>query len=121
MLLGKIDNLEIDFVAENSDGLVYYPPLYYLLEKPEITKINDKPTVEFFREELYTVHDTIDRDRQAVPLILPLVEQLVEHSIEIYGEQIAKEFEMFKIKNRLTDDLPSFEVCYFCIYRHCEL
>lgn len=76
--------------------LVYYRPLYYLLEKPEITKINDKPTVEFFREELYTVHNTIDRDRQAVPLILPLVEQLVEHSIEIYGEQIAKEFEIFK-------------------------
>ena len=84
------------WVYDTTDGLVYYRPLYYLLEKTEITKINDKPTVEFFREELYTVHDTIERDRQAVPLILPLVEQLVEHSIEIYGEQIAKEFEIFK-------------------------
>ena len=84
------------WVYDTTDGLVYYRPLYYLLERPKITKINDKETVKFFRKELYTVRDDISRDIAAVPLILPQIETLVANSYELYEEHIQKEFEMFK-------------------------
>ena len=57
-------------------------------------KINDKETVKFFRKELYTVRKDITRDLQAVPLILPQIENLVANNYEMYEEHIQKEFEM---------------------------
>lgn len=87
-----------EVVYDTTEGLIFDKKLYYMIENPQITKVNDKKTVEFFRRELYTVHPNINRDRNAIPLLMPLIENIVEHSIEIYGEQIAKEFEMFKEK-----------------------
>ena len=84
------------WVYDTTDGLVYYRPLYYLMERPKITKINDKERVEFFRKELYTVRDDISRDIQTVPLILPQIELLVENSIEMYKDAIDEEFKTFK-------------------------
>lgn len=61
------------WVYDTSVGLVFEKNLYYRMEHPIITTVNDKEaTLAFLKEDF--VREDIERDKYALPLILPMIE-----------------------------------------------
>lgn len=89
------------FIYDTSSGLVYDKKLYWLMEHPKIRKINDKNSIiEFVKNEEYYYPEDIERDKYALPLILPMIEMTYGRPTEMYSqlgiELLQREIEHFK-------------------------
>lgn len=86
------------WVYDTSIGLVFEKNLYYKIEKPKITKINDKEaTLDFLYHDFQKDSD-IERDKYTLPLILPNIESYINPTQTFYLEQLAEEIEILKHK-----------------------
>lgn len=86
------------WVYDTTEGLVFEKSLYYKLENPKITKVNDKKTCELFADEICHVSRNINKDKDAVPLLLPMIEEMLKKAPELYEEAIKEEIANFKEK-----------------------
>lgn len=84
------------WVYDTSVGLVFEKSLYYKLENPQITKVNDKETTLKFLYHDFQQDSDIERDKYALPLILPNLENCLMPTQPFYLEQLRQEFEILK-------------------------
>lgn len=75
------------WVYDTSLGLVFEKSLYYKIENPKIRKINDKKTTLRFLYEDFVMDSDIERDKYALPLILPNIEYKLTPTQPFYLEQ----------------------------------
>lgn len=84
------------WVYDTSLGLVFDKDLYYQLENPVIRHTNDRnSTLEFLYEDFYRDAD-IERDKYALPLILPYLEQNMVATQPFYEEMLRWEINYLK-------------------------
>ena len=69
--------------------------LYYKLENPQVTEVNDKQTVMNYIEYQEIKSADIERDKYLLPFVIPYIEETIEH--QEFDREIAKyELETFK-------------------------
>lgn len=84
------------WVYDTSSGFVFDRDLYYELENPVIRHTNDrKSTLEFLDNDFYRNAD-IERDKYALPLILPNLERNMEAVQPFYDELLRWEIDYLK-------------------------
>lgn len=84
------------WVYDTSVGLVFEKKLYYKMQNPKITKVNDRPTTLKFLYYDFQRDSDIERDKYALPLILPSIETCMKPIQPFYLEQLTKEIEILK-------------------------
>ncbi len=89
------------FIIDTSVGFVFDKNIYWLMENPKIRKINNKDAIiKFVEDENYYYPEDIERDKYALPLILPMLEMTYDSPNEMYSmlglEALQKEIEYFK-------------------------
>jgi len=100
------------WVYDTSLGLVFDRDLYYQMEKPRITKVNDKQAVLDYCEYQDIKNADIENDKYALPIILPNIEAVAEVDDGIYCDVLKNELELFKqeigydsICNEVNEDM----------------
>lgn len=91
------------WVYDTSVGLVFEKSLYYKMENPKITKVNDKKsTAEFLYYDFQRDSD-IEKDKYILPLVLPNIENCMTPTQPFYLEQLKKEIEILKKEVNYND------------------
>lgn len=85
-------------VYDTSLGLIFEKNLYYKLENPKITKVNDKNSTLKFLYYDFQQDSDIDNGKYALPLILPNIESCLTPTQPFYLEQLKQEIEILKQK-----------------------
>lgn len=70
--------------------------LYYKLENPKITKVNDRDTTLRFLYYDFQQDSDIEKDKYVLPLILPNIENCLVATQPFYLEQLKQEVEILK-------------------------
>ncbi len=88
-------------IIDTSSGLVFDKSLYWLIEHPKIRKINKRDSIiKFVESDEYYHPEDIERDKYAMPLILPMIEMTYGRPNETYSllgiELLQREIEHFK-------------------------
>jgi hypothetical protein len=83
-------------VYDTSLGLVFEKNLYYKMQNPKITKINDRETTLKYLYDDFQKDSDIERDKYALPLILPWIEKSLVPTQPFYLEKLKKEIEILK-------------------------
>lgn len=92
----RTDSRGIVWVYDTSVGLVFEKTLYGLIERPRVTKVNDRQsTIEFLEEDFLRDMD-IERDRYVLHVTLPLIEAKIIPVQNFYKDQLLKEIEILK-------------------------
>lgn len=86
----------IIWVYDTSVGLVFEKSLYYKMQNPKITKVNNRSTTLKFLYYDFQRDSDIERDKYALPLILPNIEACMYPTQPFYLEQLKKEIEILK-------------------------
>ena len=101
-------------VYDTSLGLVFEKKLYYKLENPKITKINDKETTLKFLYYDFQKDSNIERDKYALPFILPIIEKHLVPTQPFYLELLKQEIAILKqevgyndIYQKIHEDMKS--------------
>ena len=101
-------------VYDTSLGLVFEKNLYYKLENPKITKINDKETTLKFLYYDFQKDSNIERDKYALPFILPIIEKHLVPTQPFYLELLKQEIAILKqevgyndIYQKIHEDMKS--------------
>ncbi len=77
--------------------------LYYRIERPRITKVNDRAaTLEYLDYDFLKDAD-FERDKYALPIILPLIESRLIPINPCYAEQLKREVELLKTRVHYDD------------------
>lgn len=84
------------WVYDTSVGLVFEKSLYYKMQNPKITKINNRLTTLKFLYYDFQQNSDIERDKYALPLILPNIEACMLPTQPFYLEQLKHEIEILK-------------------------
>ena len=84
------------WVYDTTAGLVFDKDLYYYLENPKITKINDKEATQNFVEYKDIKNAEISRDRYAAFITLPLIEEGIKKDDHFYKGPLLREIELYK-------------------------
>lgn len=84
------------WVYDTSMGLVFEKNLYYRMENPKITKINDREATENYCEYQDIKNANFDQDKYILPMILPTIERLADTEKQLYREKLKKEILRFK-------------------------
>lgn len=84
------------WVYDTTAGLVYEKNLYYMMEHPQITKINSKEDTLAFCDYQDIKNADIERDKYALPIILPTIESIAESSKDYYAKKLREEITRFK-------------------------
>lgn len=90
----RTDKNGIVWVYDTTDGLVYEKNLYYKMERPKITQINDKQATLDYIEYKDIKNANIEHDKYGLPIILPNIEKSVDRCL--YKDRLRQEIEMFK-------------------------
>lgn len=88
-------------IIDTSTGFIYDKNIYWLMEHPKIRKINNKDSItQFVEAEEYYHPEDIERDKYALPFILPMIEMTYGRPNEMYSmlgiELLQREIEHFK-------------------------
>lgn len=86
----------IVWVYDTSCGLVFEKGLYDMLEKPRVTKVNDRESALAYLDEDFVRDMDISRDRYALHVILPLIEHTARPVQAFYKDQLLREIEILK-------------------------
>ena len=84
------------WVYDTSMGLVFEKNLYYKMENPKITKINDRNTTENYCEYQDIKNANFQQDKYILPMILPTIEKLADSEKQLYKERLKQEIKRFK-------------------------
>ena len=90
-------------IYDTSAGFVYDKKIYWLMENPRIRKINNKESIkQFIKVDKDRWSEDLDKDKYALPLILPMIEDSLGKSNEMYSfkgiELLQREIEHYKSK-----------------------
>ena len=99
------------WVYDTTMMLMYEKSLYYAMERPKITRINEKDAVLNYCEFVDVENANLENDKYAAPLILPLIEKHIVDQ-KVYKDELAREIELYKKKidyDALCAELPSFK------------
>lgn len=77
----------ITWVYDTSVGLVFEKSLYYKMQNPKITKVNNRSTTLKFLYYDFQRDSDIERDKYELPLILPNIEACMYPTQPFYLEQ----------------------------------
>lgn len=91
------------FIIDTSTGIMYDKHLYWLIERPKVRKVNDKKVIqEMEKIDSFYHPEDIERDKYAMPLILPNIERTYGRPLETYSkmgiEYLQREISLFKKK-----------------------
>lgn len=97
-------------IYDTSTGFIYDKKLYWLIEHPKVRKENSKESIiDFIKQDDDIFPEDLEKDKYAVPLILPYIEMTYGRPNEMYSlfgiELLQREIEHFK--NTINYD----EVC----------
>lgn len=84
------------WIYDTTDGLMYDKRLYYLIERPDVRKINNKMATLEYSEYQDIKNADIERDKYSLPLILPIIEYIVNRTNGLYEDVIKEEIELLK-------------------------
>lgn len=84
------------WVYDTSLGLIFEKNLYYKMQNPIITKINDKKTTLEYLYNDFQRDSDITRDKYALPLILPNIERNLVPTQPFYQNLLKQEIEILK-------------------------
>lgn len=92
-----------EYIIDTSAGFIYEKDLYWKIEHPKIRKINTKEAIiRFVKEDESIWPEDIERDKYALPAIIPNIESCYGRPNEKYTmlgiEMLQKEIELFKKK-----------------------
>lgn len=100
------------WVYDTSLGLVFEKNFYYQLEHPIITKVNDRETTLNFLYEDFQRESDIEKDKDILPIVLPIIENSKEAVQPFYLENLQQEIEILKqelnydeIYNEMKNDM----------------
>lgn len=105
----RTDSDGVTWVYDTSKMLMYEKGLYYAIESPKITKINDKETVVNYCEFIDVENSNLENDRYVSTLLLPTYEKYAAEQI-VYSDVLAREIQLYKEKidyDTLYSQLPS--------------
>lgn len=85
-----------EWVYDTSLGLVIEKNLYFKMEKPKVRVVNNKEKTTEFLNKFYFDDCDIERDRYAVPLILPMIESNLISTQPFYLDKLKREIDIFK-------------------------
>ena len=90
-------------IYDTSAGFIYDKKIYWLMENPRIRKINNKESIkQFIKVDKDRWSVDLDKDKYALPLILPMIEDSLGKSNEMYSfkgiELLQREIEHYKSK-----------------------
>ena len=88
-------------IYDTSTGFIYDKKIYWLMENPRVRKINNKESIKQFIEvDKDRWSEDLDKDKYALPLILPMIENSLGKSNEMYSfegiELLQREIEHYK-------------------------
>jgi len=85
------------WVYDTTLGFICEKNLYYIIQHPRITKINEKAETIAFCEYRDIKNADIERDKYALPITLPNLEAIVASEERgLYVERLRYELELFK-------------------------
>lgn len=85
-----------EWVYDTSLGLVIEKNLYFKMEKPKVRVVNSKEKTVDYLNNLYFEDCDIERDKYAVPLILPMIEADLIATQPFYQDKLKREIDIFK-------------------------
>lgn len=92
----RTDKNGTTWVYDTTVGMVYEKNLYYMIERPQITKINSEEDTLAFCDYKDIKNADIERDKYVLPLILPTIESIAESSKDYYAKNLREEITRFK-------------------------
>lgn len=96
------------WIYDTSVGLMYDKRLYWIIERPDVRKINNKQATLDYKEYQDIKNADIERDKYVLPLVLPMIESIVDRTHCLYKEEIKKEIEL--LKQRINYDAICQEI-----------
>ncbi len=95
------DKNGITWVYDTTKGYVIEKNLYYKIEKPIITKINDKNAILNNPEYQDMLEQDLEHDKYALHIIMPNIEAILQKAKddnELYSKELEHEIHVFKEK-----------------------
>lgn len=87
-----------EWVYDVSLGLVFEKDYYYLYEKPQVRKVNDKnATIDFISRECRG-DENLDNDKYILPFILSSIENNLKPTQDFYLDSLLEEIRLLKEK-----------------------
>ena len=84
------------WIYDTSTGFVYDKRLYWIIERPDVRKINDKKATLDYKEYQDVKNADIDRDKYVLPLVLPMIEAIIDNTTGLYDDVIKREIALLK-------------------------
>ena len=97
------------WVYDTTIGFVCEKNLYYKMENPKITKINDKQSVLNYFEYQDIKNADIEKDKYILPITMPNIEMIASVDDGMYKDILIYEIELFKEKIRYDDIVREVE------------
>jgi len=94
-----------EWIYDTSLGLVFEKNFYFKLDHPRIIKTSNKEETINYIEYQDILHADIERDKVALPLILPQLEPGIEAYTGLYAKELRCELARFK------DEIGYDEIC----------
>ena len=84
------------WIYDTSMGFVLEKRLYWIIERPNVRKINDKQATLHYKEYQDIKNADIERDKYVLPLVLPMIEKIIDNTTGLYDDVIKREIELLK-------------------------
>lgn len=100
------DKNGITWVYDTTIGYVIEKNLYYKIEKPIITKINDKSAILNNPEYQDMLKQNLEHNKYALYIIMPNIEMMLQSAKadnRLYAEELEREIHLFKEKINYDD------------------
>ena len=97
------------WVYDTTIGFVCEKNLYYKMENPEITKINEKHSVLDYFEYQDIKNADIEKDKYILPITIPNIEMIASVDDGMYKDILKYEIELFKEKIGYDDIVREVE------------
>lgn len=104
----EISDKDGEYVIDTSAGFIFEKKFYYMMEHPKVRHVNNKEKIiEFCKFEHRDSPEDIERDKYALPAILPFIEMTYGRPNEMYSmlgiEMLQNEINIFKKKINYDD------------------
>lgn len=99
----RTDANGVVWVYDASDGLVVEKNLYYMMERPRITKVNGKAATLAYLDYDFLRDADFERDKYVLPIVLPIIEDKLVPINPCYQAQLKRELELLKERAHYDD------------------
>jgi len=99
----RTDANGVVWVYDASIGLVIEKGLYERMERPRVTKVNDKASTLAYLDYDFLRDADFERDKYALPMIIPNIEAKLIPVNPCYRKRLKRELELFKERIHYDD------------------